>query len=85
MLLNLREIAKARAGTDSVTTQAASIVVPLRSRQITQGESGPLWGTFDLMSGRLTSIQITFDLDQSRVAPFESIEPKCMSGRFVGN
>lgn len=90
MLLNLRAMANARAGNDPATTQLASIVIALPGRR-TRGESTPrpYWATLDLTSGRLTSIQVTFDLDCSRVAPFDSksIEPKSMSGAgaFVGN
>jgi len=90
MLLNLRAMANARADNDPATTQLASIVIALPGRR-TQGESTPrpYWATLDLTSGRLTSMQVTFDLDRSHVAPSdsESIEPKSMSGSgsSVGN
>ena len=91
MLLNLRAMAdNARVRNDPATPQPESVDIPLPSRR-TRGESNPSRATFDLTSGRLTSIPkaslVAFDLDRSRVAPFESTEPKNMSGpgRFVGN
>ena len=73
MLLNLRAMANSRAGNDPATTQLASIVLALPGRR-TRGESNPRphWATFDLTSGRLTSIHVTFDLESSRATPFES-------------
>ncbi|KIM41948.1 hypothetical protein M413DRAFT_27488 [Hebeloma cylindrosporum] len=75
MLLNLRALASARARDDPVTAPLGSVVIPLSARQA-RGENSPQWAAFDLTSGRLTSIQVTFDLERSRVAPFESVEPK---------
>lgn len=83
MLLNLRAMDNARAGNDPATTQPASIAILLPNRR-TRGKSSPPphRAAFDLTSGKLASIQATFDLDLPRVAPFssESIEPKGMSG-----
>lgn len=71
MLLNLRAMANARAGNDPATTQPMSVVIPVQfagSADDPSGESSPHWATFDLTSGRLTSIQVTFDFDHSQVA-----------------
>ena len=80
----------ARARNDPATPQPESVDIPLPGWR-TRGESNPRRENFDLTSGRLTSIPksslVAFDLDRSRVAPFESTKRKNVSGPegFVGN